>query len=144
MVGRKQNMAPMWKKLMKLVDLDNQHFLSTMCMPCQCLGTLGPYLYPMRQLSRKNPTRYNVPLLAGPYNAVPTDLLKAGSVCGIGSDLRWIHIMSLAARFRTAGSSGSLVNGLAKIREGREYDGGSIFCSQSRMAGKVPENVHCI
>ena len=41
-------------------------------MPCQCwvqlyalsvLGTLGPYPHSVRQLSRKNPTRYNVPLL---------------------------------------------------------------------------------
>ena len=47
-------------------------------------------------------------------------------MCGLGSDLRWIHIISPAARFRTAASSGTLVNGLAKIRKGRKYDGASI------------------
>ena len=35
----------------------------------QCLDTPGPYPNPMRQLSRKNPTRYNVLLL------VPTILI---------------------------------------------------------------------
>ena len=34
MSGRKQNVAPMWKTLMKLVDivLTNQHHFSTMCI----------------------------------------------------------------------------------------------------------------
>ena len=36
---------------------------------------------------------------AGPYNAIPTDLLRAGSVCGLGIDLCGIRIISLAARF---------------------------------------------
>ena len=52
---------------------------------------------------------------AGPYNAVPADLLRAGSACGLGSDICGIHIISLAARFRTAASSGTLVNGLRKF-----------------------------
>ena len=63
---------------------------------------------------------------AGPYNAIPTNLLRAGSVCGLGSDICGIHIISPAARFRTAASSGTLVNGLAEIRAAREYDGASI------------------
>ena len=37
-----------------------------------------------------------------------------------------IIIISLAARFRTAASCGTLVNGLAKIRAAREYDRASI------------------
>ena len=59
---------------------------------------------------------------ANPYNAIPTDLLRAGSVCGLGSDICGIHIICLAARFRTTARSGTLVNGLAKIRTAREYD----------------------
>ena len=35
---------------------------------------------------------------AGPYNAIPTSLLCAGSVCGLGPDLLGIHTLSLAAR----------------------------------------------
>ena len=42
---------------------------------------------------------------------------------GLGSNICGIHILSLAASFRTAASSGTLVNGLAKIRAAREYDG---------------------
>ena len=53
---------------------------------------------------------------AGTYNAFPADLQRAGSVCGLGSDLCGIRIISLAARFRTAACSGMLANGLAKIR----------------------------
>ena len=47
-------------------------------------------------------------------------------MCGFGSGICGIHIISLAARFRTAASSGALVNGHAKIRAAREYDGASI------------------
>ena len=35
---------------------------------------------------------------AGPYTAVPADLLRAGSACGSGIDLFGIRILSLAAR----------------------------------------------
>ena len=64
---------------------------------------------------------------AGPYNAIPADLLRAGSVCGLGVDLFGIRILSLAARFRTAANSNTLVNGLAKTSAGREYNGVSLF-----------------
>ena len=59
---------------------------------------------------------------AGPYNAIPTELLRVGSVCGLGPDILGIHAISLAARFRTASNSGTLANGLAKIQAAREYD----------------------
>ena len=64
---------------------------------------------------------------AGTHNAVPTDLLRAGSVWGLGTDICVIQITSPAARFRTASSSGTLVHGLAKIRAAREYDRASIY-----------------
>ena len=64
---------------------------------------------------------------AGPHNATPADLMRAGSVCGLGSDLCRMHMISLAARFRTAACSGTLANGLAKIRVAREYDDASMY-----------------
>ena len=36
---------------------------------------------------------------AGPYNAMPSNLLKVGSVCGLGPYLVGIHSISLAARY---------------------------------------------
>ena len=64
---------------------------------------------------------------AGPNDAIPTDLLRARSVCGLGIDLFGIRILSLAARFRTAASSNTLADGLAKISTARQYDGVSLF-----------------
>ena len=67
-------------------------------------------------------------ITAGPYNAVPTDLLRAGSTCGLISlDVCGIHILSIAAQYSTAVNSGTLINGLAKKRAAHEYDGASIF-----------------
>ena len=48
-------------------------------------------------------------------------------MCGLGSDIRGIHIISQAARFRTAATSGTLVSGLAIIRAAREHDRASIY-----------------
>ena len=39
---------------------------------------------------------------AGPNNAIPSNLLGVGSVCGLGPDLVGIHSISLAARYRVA------------------------------------------
>ena len=50
-------------------------------------------------------------ITVGPFIAVPTNLLRAGSTCGVGLDVFGIHILSLAARYRTAVNSGTLVNG---------------------------------
>ena len=59
---------------------------------------------------------------AGPYNAIPTDLLRVGSTCGLWLDVLGIHTICLATRYRTAANSGTLANGLAKIHAAREYD----------------------
>ena len=48
-------------------------------------------------------------------NAIPTNLPRAGSTCGLGLDVFEIDTLSLAVRKRTAVNSGTLVNGLAKI-----------------------------
>ena len=48
-------------------------------------------------------------------NAIPTNFLCVGSVCGLGPDLLGIHTLSLAARERTASNSGTLANGLEKF-----------------------------
>ena len=64
---------------------------------------------------------------AGPYNALPIELLCAGSACGLGIDLFGISILSLAARFGTAANSNTLADGLAKISAARQYDGASLF-----------------
>ena len=50
-----------------------------------------------------------------PHNVFPTDLLRAGSACGLGIDLFGIRVLSLAARFRTVANSNTLAEGLAKI-----------------------------
>ena len=76
--------------------------------------------------------------------AKPTEFLRTGSVCGLGSDLCGIRVISLAARFRTAACSGSLVNGLAEIRAAREYDGASFECSHSQKGEKVAANINGI
>ena len=59
---------------------------------------------------------------ARPYNAIPTDLLGVGSVCGLGPDLVGIHSISLEARCRTAACSNTLNRGLEKIQAARRYD----------------------
>ena len=89
------------------------------------MDTWDPYPHLIEQLSRKKPTRCNVPLLVS-NNVIPTDFLRA---CGLGIDRCGIRIVSLAARFRTAATSGTLVNGLAKSRAARDYDGASIYAT---------------
>ena len=72
---------------------------------------------------------------AGPYNAIPTSLLRVGSVCCLGHDLLVIHTLSLAARKRTAADSSALANGLAKIQAPRENDHASIYAVSSEWKG---------
>ena len=62
---------------------------------------------------------YNA-LQAGPYKANPTDLLRVGSMCGIGLDVLGIHTLSLAAQYRTAANSDTLASDLAKVYTARE------------------------
>ena len=71
---------------------------------------------------------------AGPCNAIPTDLLRVGSTCGLGPDILGIHTLSLAARHRTASNSVALANGMAKINMILPH-----FCSQLRMKGEILE-----
>ena len=52
-----------------------------------------------------------------PYNAIPTNLLRVGSVCGLGLDTLGIHTLSLAAGQRTASNSGTLADGLGKLKQ---------------------------
>ena len=59
---------------------------------------------------------------AGPYNAIPTNILYVGSVCGLGPDLVGIHSISLAARYRTAACSNTLNQGHQKNQAARGYD----------------------
>ena len=73
---------------------------------------------------------------AGPCDAIPTDLPRVGSTCGLGLDVLGIHILSLATRKRTAVNSGTLVNGLAKIQAAREYDGAPIHALTSEWKDK--------
>ena len=70
---------------------------------------------------------------AGPYNAIPTSLLRVGCVCGLGPDLLVIHTLSLAARKRTAADSSALANGLAKIQAARENDHAPIYAVSSEL-----------
>ena len=59
---------------------------------------------------------------AGPYNAIPSDVLGVGCVCGLGSDFVGIHSISLAARFRVAACSTALRQGLQKIQTDRGHN----------------------
>ena len=54
----------------------------------------------------------NVPQLV---HTMPCPQIQAGSVCGLGSDTYGVHVISVAARSRTAARSGALAHGLAKI-----------------------------
>ena len=56
---------------------------------------------------------------AGSYNALPSNLLGVGSVCGLGPDLVGIHSISLAARYRVAACSTTLGQSLEKIQTAR-------------------------
>ena len=64
---------------------------------------------------------------AGRYNAVPTNLLDVGCVCGLGPDLVGIHTVSLAARCRTAARSSTFNQGLEKIQIARGCNFAPIF-----------------
>ena len=55
---------------------------------------------------------------AGPYNAILTDFLRAGSTCGLGFDLIVGSVsLSFAVWIRTSAISTTIVNGFATIRE---------------------------
>ena len=64
---------------------------------------------------------------AGPYNAIPSNLLGVGSICGLGPDLVGIHSISLAARYRVAACSTTLSQGLDKIQTARGHNCAPIF-----------------
>ena len=55
---------------------------------------------------------------AGPYNAVSSELLEVGSVCGLGPDVVSIHSISLAARYRA---------GFEKVSAARGHNGTPLF-----------------
>ena len=71
-----------------------------------------------------------------PYNAIPTNLLRVGSVCGFSLDKLGIHTLSSAARKRTASNPGRLANCLAKIKAAREFDRASIHALSSEWKEK--------
>ena len=56
------------------------------------------------------------------YNAIPTNVLGVGSVCGLGPDLVGIDSINFAARYRTAACSKTLNKGLEKIQAARAFD----------------------
>ena len=53
---------------------------------------------------------------AGPYNAIPFNLLGECSVCGLGLDLVGIHSIGLEVRYRAAACSTTLDQGIGKIQ----------------------------
>ena len=64
---------------------------------------------------------------AGPYTAIPSNLVRLGSVCGIGPDLVGVQSISLASRFRVAACSTTLWQGIEKIRLARGQNCGLLF-----------------
>ena len=90
---------------------------------------------------------------ASPYNAIPANLLCVGFMCGLGPDLVGIHSLSLAARYRTAACSNTLIQGPQKIQAVREYDFAPMFAISSdweknflvpSMARSTAEAVHIV
>ena len=65
--------------------------------------------------------------VAGPYNAIPSNLLGVDSVCGLGPDLVGIHSISIAARYRVAACSTTLSQGTEKIQTARGHNCAPIF-----------------
>ena len=65
---------------------------------------------------------------------MPTDLLRAGSVCGLGSDVHGIHITSLAARFRTAALP--VHSQMAQRKSGLPVNPTMLFFELMRLHGK--------
>ena len=78
---------------------------------------------------------------AGPYTAIPSNLLGVGSVCGLGPDLVGIHSISLAARYRVAACSTTRRQGLEKIQTARGHNCAPIF-SLSLLTGRKNFLVH--
>ena len=69
---------------------------------------------------------------AGPYDAIPSNLLGVGSVCGLGPDLVGIQSISLVVRHRVAACSTTLTQGLEKIQTAR----GELLFSLSLPSGR--------
>ena len=78
---------------------------------------------------------------AGPYNAIPFNLLGVGSVCGLGPDLVSIHTISLAARYRVAAFSTTLTQGLEKIQAARGHNSAPFFRSLEEKI--LPPSMAC-
>ena len=95
-------------------------------MRCRFSGIWGSISAPDRATLKEEAHALQC-ITAGPYNAIPTDLSRVGSTCGLGLDVLGIDMLSMAARYRTAVKSGTLNNGLKKIRAAREYDRAPIF-----------------
>ena len=78
---------------------------------------------------------------AGPYNAIPCNLLGVGSMCGLGPDLVGIHSISLAARFGAAACLTTLNQGIEKIQAARGYNFAPIF-GLSPIWERIPCSLH--
>ena len=102
---------------------------------CLCLGIIGSISAP-DEATLKEEAQALQCTTAGPCNAIPTDLLRVGSTCGLGPDILGIHTLSLAARHRTASNSVALANGMAKKQNNMIL---SHCCSQLRMKGQILE-----
>ena len=72
-----------------------------------------------------------------PTFAIPTNLLRVGSVCGLGPDILGIRTLSLAAWY-------TFDNGLGKIQAAREYDHAPIHALSSEWKEKflIPSVAH--
>ena len=96
-------------------------WLTSKCVPCLYLDILGSISAPDGTTVTEEAHALQC-TTARPYRATPT----WPPSCWICVRPWWIRIRSLAARFRKAAKSGTLENGIAKIRAARELDGASI------------------
>ena len=79
---------------------------------CPSWASWAPWPHLTRQPSRRNLMLFNALLLG--HRTQPTPMLTAASELGLGIDVHSVHIISRAARLRTATQSNTLTDGLAK------------------------------
>ena len=81
---------------------------------------------------------------AGPYNAIPSNLQRVGSVCGLGPELVGIHSISLAARYRTAACSTTLRRGLKKFQTAGGHNCAPVFALSPAWEEEFLFSIHGI
>ena len=94
------------------------------------LGTVPHWLHGVPWESEHKAFRK---LDAGPYNSIPSDLLRADNIFGLGVHFDGIATTSLAARYRDARTSSVLETGFRMIQDARVSRFASLFASCTKL-----------